>query len=168
MHELVVWTQCTLKLTAYGLNSCGFLWARDYVITCWERYLPIVLLFSLWSYELWHQAQKQALHLAWQSQSRPFTSTLPRGTKRIEGPRANTKSGAHSIEYERRSGDTPSGDFTCSEVCSGGFWGSFPCIQYTHTCKSLSLFSSFRLKITTHRALASRLHSSYICALKHR
>ena len=52
--------------------------------------------------------------------------------------------------------------FTCSEVCSGGFWG-------IHTCKLPSSFSSFRSKTMTYRALASGPRSSYIrqkCALK--
>ena len=45
-------------------------------------------------------------------------------TERMRGPRANTKSGMHNIDCVREvSEHSPRKfwDFTCSEVCSGGF-----------------------------------------------
>ena len=45
----------------------------------------------------------------------------PGPPRELEGPRANIKSGTHSIDCGRGSGDTPPGSFTCSEVRSGSF-----------------------------------------------
>ena len=83
---------------------------------------------------------------------------LPRG---LWGPRANTKSGAHAIDCIRGvRGHAPRKfwDFTCSEVRSGDFRGSFShaySIPYIYTSQLPSSFSGFRLKSMTYRALAS-------------
>ena len=55
-------------------------------------------------------------------------------------------------------------DFTCSEVCSGGSWGSFSYAHssYIYTCKMPSSISCFRSKSMTYRALASGLRSSHV------
>ena len=52
----------------------------------------------------------------------------------LRGPRANAKSGTHKIGWGGI-GDTPPRkfwNFTCSEVCSAGFWGFFSCMQCVH------------------------------------
>ena len=39
----------------------------------------------------------------------------------LEGPRVNTRSGAHNMDCGGESGDMHPRDFAYSEVCSGGF-----------------------------------------------
>ena len=74
-------------------------------------------------------------------------------------PRKNTKSGAHNLW-----GHAPRKfwDFTCSEACSGGFWGFFSCIRTVHMYLEVVIFIYRFQKRTTYRALASRLHSSHL------
>ena len=83
-------------------------------------------------------------------------SWLPR---RLEGPRANTKSGAHYIDCAREVWGTPPKDFTYFEVASEALFCT--CIQ---TCIPASCYLHLAVseKYNVHQGLASGLRSSHV------
>ena len=54
--------------------------------------------------------------------------------------------------------------FTCSEVCSGGFWGSFSSLHTVHTYLPVAVFVSwFQIEKYDIRGPTQQLRSSQVC-----